>query len=120
MAYKRHWRDYKTATGLKPVKQFVAKLSQAERAAVAAGMTDVVAHGLKAGKHLRGDIYEVLVEGPNRSFRLLFSKEGRGGHVLLALHAYEKRSQKLPPRELALAEKRLADWRACGAKRQRA
>jgi phage-related protein len=120
MRYKKQWRDYRTAAGGRPVKDFLAKLSPKEHAAVAAGMADVEDNGLEAARHLRGDIYEVRAEGPNRSFRLLFSAEARGGHILLALHAYEKRSQKLPRHHLDVAEKHLADWRACGAKRRRA
>lgn len=116
MRYRRQWRQYETVSKVRPVKEFLtrARLSQEELVAFAAGMDDVVENGLEAARHLRGDVYEVRVEAPNRSFRLLFSAEARGGHILLALHAFEKRTQKTPTRELELAETRLADWRACG------
>jgi phage-related protein len=52
----------------------------------------------------------VRADAMTRSFRLLFSCEGRFSHVLLSLSAFEKRTQKTP-HELSLAEKRLADWR---------
>jgi phage-related protein len=119
MSYKKHWRDYQTEFGARPVKESLRKLSKDERVEVAAGMADVLENGLEAARHLRGDIYEVRVDGPNRSYRLLFSSEGHFGCVLLALHVFEKRTQKTPPKELALAEARLADWRACGAGKQR-
>jgi phage-related protein len=70
---------------------------------------------LPAAKHLRGDIYEIRADAPTRSFRLLFSGEGRFKQVLLSLSAFSKKTQKTPPRELELAERRLRDWRDRGA-----
>lgn len=67
--------------------------------------------GTAAARHLRGDIYEVRADAATRSFRLLFSCEGRFSQVLLALSVYEKRTQKAPAQEIELAEKRLKDWR---------
>ncbi len=86
-----------------------------EVAAIVAGMKDVARAGLPAAKHLRGDIYEIRADAPTRTFRLLFSAEGRYGQVLLSLSAFTKKTQKTPPRKLALAESRLRDWRARGA-----
>jgi len=51
------------------------------------------------------------------SFRVLFSTEGRYSQVLLSLSAFEKRTQKTPPRELDLAEGRLRDWRTRGTRK---
>jgi len=68
-------------------------------------------HGTAAARHLRGDIYEVRADAATRSFRLLFSCEGKYSHVLLSLSIYEKRTQKAPPQEIERAEKRLKDWR---------
>ena len=87
-------------------------LNDEEVAAIVAGMRDVRDRGTVAARHLRGDIYEVRADAATRSFRLLFSCEGRYSQVLLSLSAYEKRTQKTPPREIGLAEKRLKDWRA--------
>jgi phage-related protein len=119
MVFKRQWRDYKTESGARPVKEALGKLSKDERVEIAAGMADVLENGLEVARHLREDIYEVRVDGPNRSFRLLFSSEAHFGCVLLALHVFEKRTQKTPPKELERAEARLADWRACGAGKRR-
>lgn len=83
-------------------------------------MKDVVAHGLPAARHLRGDVYEVRADAVTRSFRLLFATEGRYSHVLLSLSVFEKRTQKTPSAEITLAERRLGDWRARGQAMQRA
>jgi phage-related protein len=113
---RRQWRDYRTPAGGRPVKAFLDDLTDEEVAAVVAGMKDVAARGLAAAKHLRGDLYEVRADAATRSFRLVFSTEGRYSQVLLSLSAFEKRTQKTPPRELDLAESRLNEWRARGAR----
>ena len=109
--YHRQWRDYRTPSGARPVKEFLARLTDEEVAAIAAGMRDVKQRGTVAARHLRGDIYEVRADAATRSFRLLFSCEGKYSHVLLALSAYEKRTRKAPTQEIELAERRLRDWR---------
>lgn len=110
--HRRQWRDYKTAAGGRPVKEFLAKLTDEEVAVIAAGMRDVRERGIAAARHLRGDVYEVRADATTRSFRLLFSCEGKYSQVLLSLSVYEKRTQRAPAREIELAEKRLKDWRA--------
>lgn len=110
--YRRQWRDYRTPAGARPVKEFLDKLTDEEVATIAAGMRDVRERGTAAARHLRGDIYEVRADAATRSFRLLFSCEGKYSQVLLSLSVYEKRTQKAPAHEIELAEKRLKDWRA--------
>lgn len=109
--YHRQWRDYRTPAGARPVKAFLAKLTDEEVAAITAGMRDVKQRGTDAARHLRGDIYEVRADAATRSFRLLFSCEGKYSQVLLSLSVFEKRTQKAPIQEIALAEKRLKEWR---------
>ncbi len=101
------------------MKEFLEDLTDDELAAVVAGMKDVAERGLSAAKHLRGDIYEVRADASTRSFRLLFSAEGRFSQVLLSLSAFAKKTQKAPLRELERAETRLRDWRHRGAIRRR-
>ena len=117
---RRQWRDYRTAAGGRPVKAFLNELTDEEVAAIVAGMKEVAVNGARAARHLKDDIYEVRADAPTRSFRLLFSAEGRYGQVLLSLSAFEKRTQKTPPSEIALAESRLSDWRRRGAARRKA
>ncbi len=106
--------------GGRPVKDFLDSLTDEEVAAIVAGMKEVAEAGFSATKHLRGDIYEVRADAPPRSFRLLFSSEGRYGQVLLSLSGFTKKTQKTPVRELALAESRLRDWRGRGAAKRKA
>ena len=96
------WRDYRTSAGRRPVKEFLDDLTDEEVAEIVAGMKDIVANGLPAARHLRGDIYEVRADSATRSFRLLFATEGRYGQVLLSLSAFEKRTQRTPPNEISV------------------
>lgn len=56
----RHWRDYRTESGRRPIKEFLDDLTDEEVAAIVAGMKEVVALGLPAARHLRRAIYEAV------------------------------------------------------------
>jgi phage-related protein len=114
---KRRWRDYRTAAGRRPVKEFIDGLSDTDAAAVVAAMRDVRDTGLAAARHLRGDIHEVRADGDRQTYRILFASEGRRSRVLLALEGFSKKTQKTPPEKIRLAERRLADWRRRGEAR---
>jgi phage-related protein len=108
---RRRWRDYRTAAGRRPVKDFFDELSDADTAAIVAAMQEVQQLGLAAARHLRGDIYEVRAEGDRQIFRVLFATEGRRAQILLSLEGFSKKTRKTPPEKIGLAERRLADWR---------
>jgi phage-related protein len=111
---KRRWRDYRTAAGRRPVREFIDGLSDTDAAAVVAAMRDVRDTGLTAARHLRGDIHEVRADGDRQTYRILFAPEGRRSQVLLALEGFSKKTQRTPPEKIRLAERRLADWRRRG------
>ncbi len=111
---KRRWRDYRTAAGRRPIKEFIDRLSDVDAAAVVAAMKDVRETGLAAARHLRGEIYEVRADGDRQTFRILFAPEGRRSQVLLALEGFSKKTQKTPSEKIQLAERRRADWRRRG------
>jgi phage-related protein len=111
---KRRWRDYRTAAGRRPIKEFIDDLSDTDAAAVVAAMRDVRDAGVGAARHLRGEIYEVRADGDRQTYRILFAPEGRRSQVLLALEGFSKKTQKTPSEKIRLAERRLADWRRRG------
>jgi phage-related protein len=111
---RRRWRDYRSPAGRRPVSEFIDELSDVDAAAVVAAMKEVAIDGLSAARRLRGEIYEVRADGARTTYRILFAQEGRRGQVLLALEGFAKKTQKTPPRSLALAERRLAEWRRRG------
>lgn len=111
---KRRWRDYRTAAGRRPVKDFFDALSDTDAAAVVAAMNDVQNEGTAVARHLRGDIYEVKADGERQTLRILFALEGRHDQILLSLEGFSKKTRKTPPGTIRLAERRLADWRRRG------
>lgn len=108
---KRRWRHYETASGRKPVLDYVRALSEEDKASVIAAMKEVRDEGLEAARHLDGDLYEVRADGDRVIYRVLFAPEGRQGQILLALEGFKKKTRRTPPEKLALARRRLADWR---------
>lgn len=108
----RRWRHYETRSGRKPTLDFIRSLSDGDRAAVLAAMKEVREEGTRYARHLDRDIWEVRAVGDRVIYRVLFAEEGRRGRILLALQAFEKKTQKTPPQKIALAKRRLHDWRA--------
>ena len=82
-------------------------------------MADVRDRGLRAARHLDGEIWEVRADGDRVIYRVLFAQEGSRGQVLLALEAFNKKTRQTPPATIALAQRRLNDWRGRGASMQR-
>ncbi|HKG04186.1 MAG TPA: type II toxin-antitoxin system RelE/ParE family toxin [Conexibacter sp.] len=111
---RRRWRDYRTASGRRPVVEFIHRLSDRDAAAVHAGMADVRERGLRAARHLDGEIWEVRADGDRVIYRVLFAQEGSRGQILLALEAFNKKTRQTPPATIALARRRLDDWRRRG------
>lgn len=114
--YRRQWRFFRTAAGREPVREFLDAVSDRDAANIAAAMKEVRAagRGHPDVNHLRGDIWQVEVDGVNVIYRLLFAEEGRFGQVLLALEIVNKKWQTAKARHIQLAERRLAAWRARG------
>ena len=79
---RRRWRAYKIASGRCPVEEFNDGLSDTDAAALLAGMQEVRDEGLRAARHLDGDIWEVRVDGDRVIDRVLFAEEGARGRVL--------------------------------------
>jgi len=96
------------------VREFLtsSRLPAEDRDEILAAMKDVQVNGLRASRHLRGDLYEVRADGRQATYRVLFANEGSSGQILLGLSAFSKKTRRASPDEIRLAERRLADWRA--------
>ena len=116
--HKRQWRDYRTASGARPIKEFLLALPDEDRAAVLEEMEYVREHGTSVARHVRQDMYEVRATYDTKAYRILFACEGRFHHVLLALNGFQKKTQQTPQAHIKLAEQRLADWRRRGKAKQ--
>lgn len=113
-AVRHRWRDYRTASGRRPVKEFLDRLDDEDLASVIAAMTEVRQQGLKSARHLDGEIYEVRADGKGVIYRVLFAPQGKRKQVFLSLEALKKKTQKTPPEAIRLAKRRLRDWKQRG------
>ena len=111
---KHRWRDYKTESGRRPVKEFLDDLDDVDLASVVAAMADVRQNGLRAARHLDGDIYEVRADGKGVIYRILFAPQGKRKQVFLALEGFKKKTRKTPVETINLAKRRLRDWERRG------
>ncbi len=94
---KRQWRDYHTASGARPIRDFLLALPDEDRAAILEEMEYVHEHGTSVARHVRKGIYEVRATYDTKAYRILFAGEGRFHHVLLALDGFQKKTQQTPP-----------------------
>lgn len=104
------WRDYRTASGARPVNDFIRGLPDEHVIEVVAAMREVARSGLTVARHVRGEVYEVRVESHRQAFRILLARET--AFILLSLSAFQKKTRKVPRAEIALAEAR---WRSGGS-----
>lgn len=102
---------------MSPARDYLSTLDPADLARVRLAMLAVAREGRAAARHLRGDVHEVRAGRAGRAWRVLFAAEGRHNHVLLALSAFEKKTQQAPQSDVELAEARLRDWRDRGRSR---
>jgi phage-related protein len=108
------WRDYQTASGRRPIKEFLADLGDEDLASIVAAMKEVRQRGLEAARHLDGEIYEVRADGRGVIYRVLFAPQGRQKQVFLSLEAITKKTQRTPLGTIRLAKRRLRDWESRG------
>jgi phage-related protein len=116
---RRRWRDYETSAGKRPVRDFLRGLTDEDAAAVLAAMRDVREKGNSAGRHLRGEIWEVRADGDKVIYRVLYASVGSKSRILLGLDGFKKKTQKTPQTKIALAERRLKDWLDRGKRKRK-
>ncbi len=105
-------RFYRTESGACPVEEFLDSLSgkQAQKASwVLQLIEDMEIIPVKYFKKLvnTDDIWEVRVQAGNNIFRLLGFLEG--GQLVILNHAFQKKTQKTPKKEIQIAEARKKD-----------
>jgi phage-related protein len=110
------WRFYRTAHGRDVVRDELLALGVDARAAVAEAMKRVARneHFPYEQEHIGGDLCAIRVFLEGCTYRVLYAREGAHDHILLALHAFQKKDRKLPMTARRLAERRLRDWRSRG------
>lgn len=99
---------YRTSRGTEPVRDFVEQQDKATRSKVARFTKLLKAYGPNLGmpyaRYLKNGLYELRIRGQNevRIFYIILIQED----TIMFLHAFKKRAQKLPEKELETARSR--------------
>jgi phage-related protein len=104
---------YTTARGDSPVEGFINALTEKEQRKVA-GFLELLSHeGPQLRRpyadHVKGDLRELRMQFGRNEYRVphFFVQ----GQRVVLVHAFAKKSQKLPEREIETAEERMKDFK---------
>ena len=102
---------YCTPSGRSPIEEFIQDLPKVDRAKCLEVIAGLETYGLNYPraqlKPLRGKIWEIKFQTQGGGYRILYVM--LSGDEMVLLHVFKKASQKTPPKELELAEKRLKE-----------
>ncbi len=107
------WRlvFYESAAGRSPLREYLDTLSAEEAARLTDTLRLLEEFGVDLGmphvRPIRGRLWE-LRSGGRIQHRVLYVAVS--GRRIVLLHAFTKKTPKTPPGEIALAERRLADY----------
>jgi phage-related protein len=102
---------YETDSGSSPIKKFIDKLPKQDQARFVEIFEEIENHGLTAirvvFKPLEGKLWEIKFKTPNSGYRILYVLVEQ--EMMIWLHAFTKKTQKTPTKELDIARKRLKE-----------
>jgi phage-related protein len=105
---------YQDARGRLPVSDWIHDLPKHAQARVLKSIGLLKEYGIRLGmphcRHLRGKLWELRVAAGRQDYRILYA--AMLGQQFIVLHAFSKKTAKTPAREMAIAERRLADYQA--------
>ena len=95
--------------GTAPVREFIVSLDPKTRVRLQWSLDQLQARNIMAraplAKHLDGKLWELRVESRTNIYRVLYFMHT--GRRIVLLHAFQKKAQKTPAGEIALANKRM-------------
>lgn len=107
---------YRDTDGREPVREFIAALADEERAAIykqvgrLSLLNDRVPHlPFPHSSQVEGELRELRCHYGRHLFRILYRRSDR---LLILLHAFAKRSAKIPEGEIETARQRWADFKS--------
>lgn len=107
---------YRDAQGREPVRDFVDALDDEEQVAVLNQidrlnlLSDELPHlPFPHSSQVEGELRELRCHYGRNHYRILYRRSER---LLILLHAFAKRTKKLPEREIQVARDRWADFKA--------
>ncbi len=104
-------RLYTSSSGRSPIEKFIEGLAKEDQAKFNDVFEGVKTHGLEYAaaqfRHLQGKLWEIKFKAKGGGYRIIYAVVERD--VMVWLHAIKKDSQKTPPEDLDLAERRLKE-----------
>ena len=101
-------RFYTTKSGKKVVEEFILRQDGPTIAKINRHIELLISRGpylgLPYSRNLKQGLYELRIRGKNE-VRIFYISMSSNGTIIL-LHAFNKRSQKIPVKELEIAKKR--------------
>lgn len=106
--------NYIDSKGHAPVEEFLNALPFDDRVRIVRTIEMLEDFGLQLSapyvKHLQGKLWELRIRTGRKAYRVIYF--AFTGRRFVLLHAFLKKTQKTPKKELATAERRLADFLA--------
>lgn len=100
-------QQYEDNRGSHPVGDFIEALTETDRAIVKAKLAFLIERGNQLRQPFTKNLGDGLLELRAQAYRIFFCF--RPGNRIVVLHAFRKKSQATPQRELALARKRIQE-----------
>ncbi len=102
---------YETARKRCPITDFIDSQDKRDQAVILAVLNSIKENGFNAKgcqfRQLEGKLWEIKIKSPSGGYRLLYITINTD--LLLILHAFKKKTQKAPKKELDIARKRLKE-----------
>ncbi len=102
---------FESESGRCYVEEFLNGLTTQDRAAVLAVLTDIEEQGFGAVgcqfRQIDGKLWEIKIRASGGGYRFFYVTLSGGAMVLL--HAYKKKTQKAPRKEVKIARKRMKE-----------
>ncbi len=108
------WRVevYRDRRGISPVEEFIRRLPAKHQARIAWTVALLQEYGLDLAlpyaRHLEGKLWELRIRAGRSAYRIIYF--AHIGQRFVLLHAFSKKGQKTPRRELEIARRRLEDY----------
>lgn len=102
---------YETSAGNSPIKRFIDGLPKEDQARFLEVIDEIEANGLSAArvifKPIEGKLWEIKFRSVRAGYRVFYILSEKA--LMVWLHAFSKKTQKTPQRELDIARKRMKE-----------
>lgn len=102
---------YKTASGRSPVREFIDDQPEGSLARFLDVIVEIESHGLDSAritfKPIEGKLWEIKFRTEDAGYRVFYVLLKQ--NEMIWLHAFKKKTQKTPTKELDIARKRMRE-----------